>query len=327
MPTRPFVHLALAMVLALASARAAELPHPANDPGGGSIVHTLGPHDEIIIHVAGSDETRDSPIRIGPDGYINIPLAGRFLAAGSTVEELEIKLAARLARYLRDPRVTVSVERFRSQPVTVLGAVRAPGVYQVEGQKTLLEVLSLAGGVRDDSGYQVKIVRRQSFGPLDLPAAGPDESGRFYVAEIDLVALLEAEHPEYNIFVQPHDVITVPRARMVFVIGEVERSGGFALSERESVSVLQALALAGGLGRSPALKRAKILRPVDGAPHKQEIALDLKSIMAGTTTDVELQQNDILFVPKSGANAAAKAAGRAAVAVGSGITIWRVGSR
>jgi polysaccharide export outer membrane protein len=309
--------LALAIALSSISAQATEAP----------AIPTLGPHDEITVHVVGSDEGPNTPIRIGPDGYINIPFAGRFLAAGSTVEEVENKIAARLSRYVRAPQVSVSVERVRSRPVTVLGAVHAPGVLQVEGQKTLLEVLSLAGGIRDDSGYQIKIVRRQELGPLDLPGAAPDDTGRFHVAEVDLDALLEAEHPEYNIFVQPHDVITIPRARMVFVIGEVTRAGGFALSERESVSVLQALALAGGLGHSPALKRAKILRPVHDAPRKQEIALDLKSIMAGTSADVDLQQNDILFVPKSGANAAAKAAARAAVSIGSGITIWRVGNR
>lgn len=319
MPTKLLRTLILALAIALSSVSAPATEAPT--------IRTLGPHDEITVHVAGSDEVSNTPIRIGPDGYINIPFAGRFLAAGATVEDLEIKIAAGLARYLREPQVSVSIERVQSRPVTVLGAVRAPGVLQVEGRKTLLEVLSLAGGVRDDSGYQIKIVRRQQVGPLDLPGAAPDDTGRFYVAEVDLAALMEAEHPEYNIFVQPHDVITVPRARMVFVIGEVTRAGGFALSERESVSVLQALALAGGLGHSPALRRVKILRPIDDAPRKQEIALDLKSIMAGTAADVELLQNDILFVPKSGATAAAKAAARAAVSIGSGITIWRVGNR
>jgi len=195
----------------------------------------------------------------------------------------------------------------------------------VEGQKTLLEIISLAGGFRDDSGYEVKIVRRRQYGPLDLPGEGPDETGRFHVGQVDLDALLEAKKPEYNIFVQPHDVITVPRARMVYVIGEVDRAGGFVLRERESVSVLQALALAGGLGRSPAMKKAKILRPGEEGVDKLEIPLDLKLIMAGSATDVELRKDDTLFVPRSGASAAAKAAARAAVAVGSGITIWRVG--
>jgi len=319
MPTKPLRILILASAIALSCLGAAATEAP--------IIRTLGAHDEITVRVAGSDEASTTPIRIGPDGYINIPFAGRFLAAGSTVEELETKIAAGLSRYVREPQVSVSIERVQSRPVTVLGAVHHPGVLQVEGQKTLLEVLSLAGGIRDDSGYQIKIVRRQEIGPLDLPGAAPDETGRFYVAEVDLEALMEAEHPEYNIFVQPNDVVTVPRARMVFVIGEVTRAGGFVLSERESISVLQALALAGGLGHSPALKNVRILRPTGDAPRKQEIALNLKSIMAGTAADVELQQNDILFVPKSGANAAAKAAARAAVSIGSGITIWRVGNR
>ncbi len=307
-------------------AEAADAPVGPSEPAA-TAAYTLGPHDEIQIHVVGSDETPNAPVRIGADGYVNIPLAGRFKAAGLTVEEIEAKVAARLERYLREPQVSVSVQRSQSRPVTVLGAVRSPGVHQVEGQKTLLEITSLAGGFRDDSGYEVKIVRRRQYGPLDLPGEGPDETGRFHVGQVDLDALLEAKKPEYNIFVQPHDVITVPRARMVYVIGEVDRAGGFVLRKRESVSVLQALALAGGLGRSPAMKKAKILRPGEEGVDKLEIPLDLKLIMAGSATDVELRKDDTLFVPRSGASAAAKAAARAAVAVGSGITIWHVGGR
>ena len=316
----------LALLITGPLAQAADAPVDPPQPQTPA-AYTLGPHDEVAIHVVGSDEAPDAPVRIGSDGYINIPLAGRFKAAGLTVEELEAEIANRLEHYLREPRVSVSVKRSQSRPVTVLGAVRSPGVHQVEGRKTLLEIISLAGGVRDDSGYEVKIVRRRQYGPLDLPGESQDETGRFHVAQVDLDALLEAKNPEYNILVQPHDVITVPRAHMVYVIGEVDRAGGFVLRERQSVSVLQALALAGGLGRSPAMRRAKILRPEVGRADKVEIALDLKSIMAGTATDVELRRDDILFVPKSGANAAAKAAARAAVAVGSGITIWRVGAR
>ena len=107
--------------------------------------YVLGPDDQVVIHVLDSDEIGDSPFRIDMRGYINVPLAGRLQAAGLTVDQLEAALAARLKEYLQTPVVTVSVSEFRSQLVSVLGAVNTPGVHQIRGRKTLFEVISEAG--------------------------------------------------------------------------------------------------------------------------------------------------------------------------------------
>ena len=287
--------------------------------------YTLGPNDGVRVWVIESNEIPTEPLRIESSGYINVPMAGRFRAAGLTTEELEAEITQRLRRVVRDPTVSVTVTEFQSRPVSVLGAVNQPGVQQLRGPKTLLEVLSLAGGLRRDAGQGVKMTRRLEVGRIDLPGAGLDDTGEFYVAEVDLAGLMNATTPSHNILVHPHDVISVPRADMVYVIGEVVRSGGFVLEERDSVTVLQALSMAGGLGKSPALKRTKILRPLDSPSEKKEIPLDLKAIMAGRMPDVPLHQDDILFVPKGRGKAAAKVAARAAVAAATGIAIWRVG--
>ena len=294
--------------------------------------HRLGPNDEVIVRVLDAEEIPEQPARVDGRGNLNLPLAGRVAAAGLTVEELEDELTARLGRFLRQPQVTVTLAEVRSQPVAVLGAVNKPGVQQIESPLTLVEILSLAGGLRPDAGHSIKITRQAEFGALPLPGARADPSGRFSVAEVNVKEVLEARRPEDNIVVRPHDVISVPRAAMVYVIGEVEKSGGFVLEERQSVSVLQALSLAGGLGDVAAIEHARILRrgagegPGRREGERVEIAVDLKAIMAGKSSDVALEPEDILFVPRSGKRAATEALKKAAVGTLSGIAIWRIGA-
>ena len=310
------------------SAEGADGPDPAVSreaiaPGAESS-YFLGPDDTVTVHVLGSEEVASAPLRIGPSGYLSMPLAGRVAAAGRTVEQLEALLRERLKTYIREPRVSVGVAEFRSRPVSVFGAVNRPGVHQVEGRKSLVEMLSLAGGVSQEAGPWVKITRRVESGVIPLPGARTDVAGRFSVAEVRLGDLLEARRPELNIPIKPRDVIAVPRADMVYVIGGVNRAGRFALNDRESVTVLQALALAGGLKRTAKKKAARILRSREGA-QRVEIAVDLGSVMAGRSADVPLEREDILFVPHSGGKVAARRIAEAALAMGTGVMVWRVG--
>jgi len=316
------------------------LPTPA-EPADTADAYRLGPGDEVVIRVLDVEEISDKPQRIDSRGNLSLPLVGRVAAAGSTVEELEKDLIERLGRYLRDPQVTLTLAEVRSQPVSVLGAVNKPGVHQIENTKTLVEMLSLAGGLREDAGHTIKITRRAESGPIPLAGAHADSSGRFSVAEVNVREVIEARRPEDNIVIRPRDVISVPRAEMVYVIGEVEKSGGFVLEDRQSVSVLQALSLAGGLTDVAAIERARILRGGEadrgseadggGETHRGggrlEIAVDLKAIMAGKSPDVALEREDILFVPRSGKRAASQAVKRAAVGTLSGIAVWRIGAR
>jgi polysaccharide biosynthesis/export protein len=315
------VHLALGQ--SIEAPPAAEPAPPVATEG-----YRLGPNDEVVVRVLDAEEIPDKPLRIDMRGNLSLPLVGRVVAAGRTVEELESDLAARLGRFLRDPQVSVTLVEIGSQPVAVLGAVNKPGVQQIEGPKTLVEMLSLAGGLRQDAGDTIKITRRAEFGAVPLEGAHSDASGRFSVAELDVKEVLEARRPENNILICPHDVISVPRAAMVYVIGEVEKSGGFVLEQRQSVSVLQALSLAGGLTEVAALEHARILRGgEDEAPAgRVEIAVDMKAIMAGKSPDVALEPEDILFVPRSGGRAAGQAVKKAALGTLSGIAIWRIGA-
>jgi len=285
----------------------------------------LGPDDEVEIYGPELDELTNKPARINGDGYIQVPLIGSVHLAGLSIREAEQELDKRLSAYIRQPRTALNMKELRSQPVSILGAVNSPGVHQVQGRKTLLEMLSLAGGIRSDAGYSVRITRQQQWGCIPLPNVTVDPSGAFSVAEVNLKDILDAKNPEENIAIMPHDVISVPKAEMIYVIGEVRRSGGFVLGEHESMSVLQALSLAEGLSATADARHAKILRPSGnaGSSQREEIAVDVKGILTGRTGDVSLRGDDILFIPGSMGKKTALRAIEAAIQTGTGLIIWR----
>jgi polysaccharide export outer membrane protein len=274
-----------------------------------SPAYRLGPGDEVTLHVLDLEEIGDKPFRLDSNGEITVPLAGRLQAGGLTTRQMEAELTKRLQTYLRAPQVVVSVTQFRSQPVSVLGAVNTPGVFQIEAGKTLYQALSLAGGLRPDAGALIRITRRKSEGPIPLPGAEPDTSGEFNVAQVSVASVMDARNPAGNITVRPNDVISVPVTEVVYVVGSVHKPGGFALGQNESLSVLQAVAKAEGLDKEAVPKRARILRNVlRGAP-QAEVAINVKAMLAGQAPDVPLGPNDILFIPAATGlrNAAAKA--------------------
>jgi len=283
----------------------------------------LGPFDIVTIHVTDAEELSDKPYRIDPEGNLHLPVVGQVHAAGLTLDQLESQLRTRLKTFIRNPDVSVSVVEFNSQPVSVIGCVQKPGLLQLQGRKTLVEVLSLAGGVTQEAGYTVKITRRTENGRIPLPGARDDSTGRFNVAEVKLKSLMSATGPEQNIIVLPDDVISVPRGEMVYVMGQVVRSGGFVLNERESMSVLQALSLAGGLDRAAQPKNSRILRATAGDSGRRELPLDLSKILSGRAEDVSLRSDDILLIPASVPKKAALRAVEAAIQLGTGIVIWR----
>lgn len=266
-------------------------------------------------------------MRIDGDGEIQVPLVGRVHIAGLSVQQAQQELNKRLSTYIRDPQITLSVKELRSQPVSILGAVNAPGVHQVRGDKTLLEMLALAGGVRADAGHRIRITRQIEWGCIPLPNAKLDPSGQFGVGEVSVHEIMTGQIPQGNIQVLPHDVISVPRAEMVYVIGDVKRSGGFVIGDNESMSVLQALSLAEGMNGTANRRRAKILRPAAAGGQRAEIVVDVKAILEGRSEDVALHADDILFIAGSSGKKASLRALETAIQTGTGLLtgllIWR----
>ena len=284
--------------------------------------YTLGSDDQITLFVSDVDDLSNKPMRIDMKGNISPPMVGRVHAAGLTVDELQTVIEDRMKKFVNDPDVLITVTEYRSQPVSVLGAVNTPGVHQIEGHKTLFELLSAAGGVRADAGNTVTITRELKWGPIPLPSAKNDPTGKFSVASVNVKSIGNGTNPVENVTVMPNDVISISKGEVIYCIGAVHRPGGFVLGESESLSALQVLASAEGLDDKAAPDKAKILRQQPGTMQRTEIAVNLKHLMAGKGTDVQLKSNDILFIPNSAARSAGIRAAEAAVSIATGMAIY-----
>jgi polysaccharide biosynthesis/export protein len=276
--------------------------------------YTLGPGDEISIRVLDSADIPDKPIRVDPGGEIALPLIGRIQAAGRSVAVLETEITNRLRTYVKNPQVSINITEFGSQPVSVLGSVTAPGVYQLSGTKTLAQVLALAKGLAPDAGSEIRIA---SYHGGSTPSDDPK------VTSVRVDDLLSSSGAGGGILIRPRDVITVPKARIIYVIGEVHKPGVHVLSNHESISVLEAVSMAEGVLPSAAAQHAKLLRRDPNSNQRVEIALDLKRILAGKAENIMLRPDDILLVPNSAARSVGIRSLEAAIQLGTGIAIWR----
>lgn len=284
--------------------------------------YILGPGDQITLSVADLDEISNKPVRLDMRGDIDLPIVGRVRAVGLTADQLATDLQERLKKYLTHPDVSVAVTEFRSQPVSVLGAVAQPGMHQLEGHKTLFEMISLAGGLRQDAGNTVTITRNLKWGAIPLASAKNDPSGQYSVATVPVKIIMTGENPAENIVIQPDDVISVTKADIIYVVGSVKKPGGFELGQNETLSTMQVLSLAAGLDRDAAPRLARIMRTVPGSTNRAEIPVDLKKLMQGKEPDLPLQANDILFVPNSSAKGVTSRTLEAAVQIATGLAIY-----
>ncbi len=281
----------------------------------------LGPHDQLTLAAPEIQELDNRQLNISSDGTISVPLIGRIKAAGLTTEQFEAEVTHDLKKLYLDPKVSVSSVAYSSKAVSILGSVNKPGVEQADGQKSLLEMLSLAGGLRTDAGPVINLTRAAD-NPTPLPAAvNPTASGKYVTGQVSVASLLEARDPAANIKVEPGDVITVPKGKMIYVVGDVNRAGGFVIGENDTLTVLKAISLAEGLKGTADSAHARILRSIGPGEHAEE-SFDVRKLLAGKTKDVPLRADDILFIPSSMSKKIASRAIEAAIAAGTGIAIW-----
>lgn len=253
----------------------------------GSVERPLGKEDLLEISVFEIPELNRT-VRVSERGSISLPLLGEVPAEGLTASELEQALRDRLQeKYLRDPQVSVFVKENGSKKVSVLGEVGKPGVYEMLGPRTLLQILSEAGGLTSNVGADLYVIR-----------IGPD--GTAERIPILIESLLVNRDPSLNLDIRPGDVISVPEDRPVhiYVDGAVKRPGRLEETESHPISLLQAIAKAGGLTDRASLKGVQILRPKpDGT--QQVIQANLKRIRKGRDPDPVLQDRDVVVVSES----------------------------
>lgn len=260
--------------------------------------YVLGAGDVIQVKVPEVEEMGAQPYRIDPSGEITLPLIGPVKALGVTVLQLQEEINKKLAQYVVNPQAVVVVVQFRSDPVFLIGAFRTPGIFPLQGQRTLIELLSSLGGLAPNASRRIKISRRKEMGPIPLPSAIEDPDGKGSSVTINITTLTQEINPPEDIALMPYDVISAERMEMVYTSGEILKPGAYELVDRESISVTQLLGISGGPTREANLKKALILRQLSNSPRRAPLEIDVQRISAGLDPDVKLMQNDVLYLPQ-----------------------------
>ena len=228
-------------------------------------------------------------VRVNGRGKIMLPLLGEIQASGKSAAELEAELAQLLGeKYLQNPQVSVFVSEYRSQQITVIGAVNQPSVHNVQRPHTLLEILSMSGGLTTEASKQIHVKTTRY-----------DDEGKLIQESfvIDLIRAIDSGQASANMVLHSGDTVFVPQAGVVFVEGYVTKPGAYPMSG--TVNVLKAVALAGGLLDVADQESVQVLRQDPGGK-TEVIEVDLQSIRASVTTDISLEDGDIVVVQADG---------------------------
>lgn len=263
----------------------------------------LGAGDLIELSVYGIPDL-NTKARIGNGGDVYLPLIDYVHIADLTVDEAQDLIQKRLedGGFVRNPHVSIFVNESTSQAVNMMGEVSHPGAYPVIGERHLFDLISAAGGLTDKAGRNVTIIHRQN---------------RDQKVELHLASSL-AEDTQNNVEILPGDTVIVSRAGVVYVVGDVARPSGF-LIEDNSLTVLKALALAGGGNRTASLNNAKILRQT--ANGVQQIPVPLKKVLQAKSADMAMIKGDVLFIPGSAAKSVAFRSAEAAMSMTTALAV------
>jgi polysaccharide export outer membrane protein len=277
-----------------------DLLSAAAQPSSPSADYRIGPEDMLqitlynipgsaaVVGIGGTVQTTEATltprtlaVRVSQTGVINLPLFGEVFVNGLTVSGLEEKLRQLYDKYIYNPQVGVLVTDYR-QKASVIGAVHKPGELVISGPKTLIDVLAMAGGVTPAAGTQVHLYRR-----------GPNEQ-ESYVIDLLVLASNPGSYNDKNINqpIQAGDVVNVPQAGMFFVDGAVKTPGAYPLSRQYSLT--QALATAGGVVVDFNSSSISIFRRKTGM---EPMSFDLDAILAGSTSDPQIEADDVIVVP------------------------------
>jgi polysaccharide biosynthesis/export protein len=242
----------------------------------------IGPGDLIQIDVLDTPEM-EQQARVTDEGMVPLAYIGEVHVAGDTPAQAATAIQSALTakKIMLHPQVTVRVQEYATQDVSVLGQVRNPGAYPITTSQTILRVLSLAGGLTDVADRHVTIKRH-----------GSEDAINYYVANDSKEAL--SNIPEVN----PGDTVLVPRAPMIYIMGDVNRPGGYTIATNDAhLSVLQAISMAGSANKTSVKSHVRLIRTTSTGT--VELPVHLDAIEKGKQPDITLQANDVLYVPFS----------------------------
>ena len=274
---------------------------PGKPPANGvDTRYRIGPGDVLEVRVIRAPELSRESVRVDQGGMIRMPMLTDDIPAACLTEgELALNIATLYDKYKNNPHVDVFVKEFQSQPVAVIGAVKGAAQFRLQRRVRLLELLTFAGGPTDSAGQTIQIVHAGGASPCEKVNNGA-------VSDNDSAALVSYQLsetlrgvPEANPFVQPGDIISLPLADQVFVLGNVLKPA--AIPMKEPLTITRAIAIAGGTGPSSKKNKVRIIRQLPGSTAKKEIYVDLTAIEKNKAEDVALMPNDVIDVPTSGA--------------------------
>ena len=290
-PTPPLAASSMNATRTANGAREAKVPEATMKIGPGDLIE-VNVYDEADLH---------QTIRLNDLGEGSLSFIGKIHLAGLTTDQAGALIARKLkdGNYLLAPQVTVFIREYSTQGVSVLGEVKTPGVYAVVGGQSLLDVLAAAGGTTPLAGAEITIQRAGDASTLTV-----------------LLSKDAHQSLSSNVRLYPGDKVVIPRTGLVFVLGDVGRPGGFVMENSGKITLLQALALAGGATRTSSMNGSRLLRK--GPSGYTDIHVELNKMLKGQKEDVQLQAEDILYVPGNGLKSAFAHAAPAVLAAASG---------
>jgi polysaccharide export outer membrane protein len=258
--------------------------------------YRIGPGDVLAIIIRKAPELSMEAVRVDQRGMIRIPMIDEAVpAACKTESELATDIATLYLEYKNNPSVEVFVRDFQSRPVAVIGAVHAPGQFRLQRQVRLLELLSFAGGPSDKAGRVINVIHTGGPNICESNASESETPQELGVIKLnDTLKGREGANP----FVQPGDIISLPEADQVFVVGYVYQPRSIPLKDKP-ITISRAIAMAGGPQREAKTSRIRIVRQAADGETKQEIIVDLRAIQRQKAEDIALLPNDIVEVPSS----------------------------
>lgn len=302
------IAMLLELVAATALIASAQQPDPARPPLAAAPVvatspgtekvqdgrYRIGPGDLLDIRVL-NKPMLSREVRVGQDGMIRMPfIEGEIQAACRTESELSTEIATRLLKYQRFPQVDVFIKDYQSQPVAFIGAVHAPGRFQLQRRVRLLELMTFVAGPTNNAGRTIQIIHTQTSRSICDEEVTDSDAVLNGIATYRLVDLMNGLD-KANPYVRPGDIITLPEADQAFIIGSVVRPGPILL--REPTTVSRAIYMSGGVMPQSSQSKVRVVRQEVGSTAKRQLFIDLKAIDKGAAEDILLQAGDIVDVP------------------------------
>ncbi len=263
-------------------------PISAQDNQAGSVgEYQIGPRDLLEIKVFELPDLSQT-VRVSEDGSITLPLLQKVYTKGLTKDQLETKIADLLEpKYVKNAQVSIFIKEYKSHRVSIIGAIKNPGMYELTGQNNLLQMISKAGGLEENAMDKIYVMRER-------------KNGQTETLLIRLDDLLYNGDQFLNIPLYSNDIINIPidQKFRIFVFGEVKNPGALEFKRSEEITILKAIAQAGGLTEDAA-KKGIIIKRKNNKGRELKIDVNLIAILKGESQDLIMQKGDILFVPES----------------------------